>query len=346
MADEIDSAYISRSCQTDLLRLVVDSLPNEVAQSIESELRVLQHAPPKVVLLAVKAADPEIYKSAATSIRNCIVLQPPDVPRLLHNLISHPAHILPSDESNQRKSIVRLFDALLHRTRVTPTRDEYAMFAAYGGALRSAALRGGVGAALSDTVGDVIAVGTAEVPSFGGGQYWEDDVRDARDFHLGYDPATRARLDTVKSMLEILQDRFDFEGVGLSDLAEDVLSTFDSRANSNGVGHGTAAAQTFESLGRVVHAEMAALLVAARNGVRPVGMTMYITAQPCRQCIRHLVAAGISRVVYFGDRLQSPPSFHADAVETIESPAGSPGRMLLVPFDGFSPALLMRLFVL
>src|SRR5574337_502632 len=50
--------------------------------------------------------------------------------------------------------------------------------------------------------------------------------------------------------------------------------------------------------GRTVHAEVAALLDAARRGVAVRGGTMYTKTFPCHDCARHIVAAGIRRVVY------------------------------------------------
>lgn len=48
----------------------------------------------------------------------------------------------------------------------------------------------------------------------------------------------------------------------------------------------------------VIHAELNALLKAAKEGISVLGATMYVTLQPCRQCSAMLKAAGISRLVY------------------------------------------------
>ena len=48
----------------------------------------------------------------------------------------------------------------------------------------------------------------------------------------------------------------------------------------------------------MVHAEMEALLSCARSGVSPVGGTLYSTTFPCHNCAKHIVAAGLRRVVY------------------------------------------------
>jgi deoxycytidylate deaminase len=43
---------------------------------------------------------------------------------------------------------------------------------------------------------------------------------------------------------------------------------------------------------------MGALVNAAKSGVAAKGSTMYVTTFPCHLCIKHIIASGISRVVY------------------------------------------------
>ena len=50
--------------------------------------------------------------------------------------------------------------------------------------------------------------------------------------------------------------------------------------------------------GRIVHAEMSALMDAVRRGVSVKNATLYCTTFPCHMCARHLISAGIKRVVY------------------------------------------------
>ena len=52
---------------------------------------------------------------------------------------------------------------------------------------------------------------------------------------------------------------------------------------------------------RTNHAEINALVQAARHGVSVVGATAYITNMSCTTCAKALIAAGIKRVVVFSD---------------------------------------------
>ncbi len=52
---------------------------------------------------------------------------------------------------------------------------------------------------------------------------------------------------------------------------------------------------------RTMHAEMNALIQAARAGVSVEGADAYITNLPCTTCAKALICAGIKRVVVFSD---------------------------------------------
>lgn len=52
---------------------------------------------------------------------------------------------------------------------------------------------------------------------------------------------------------------------------------------------------------RTLHAEQNAILQAAKIGVSCAGATMYVTCQPCNNCAKMIINAGINRVIYEGD---------------------------------------------
>jgi dCMP deaminase len=52
---------------------------------------------------------------------------------------------------------------------------------------------------------------------------------------------------------------------------------------------------------RSLHAEQNALLQAAMIGVPCEGATLYVTCQPCNQCAKMAINAGIVRVIYEGN---------------------------------------------
>jgi len=52
---------------------------------------------------------------------------------------------------------------------------------------------------------------------------------------------------------------------------------------------------------RTNHAEMNALMQAAKHGSSVAGATAYVTNMPCTTCAKALIAAGIKRIVIFSD---------------------------------------------
>jgi cytidine deaminase len=87
----------------------------------------------------------------------------------------------------------------------TPTRDEYGMFHAHAAALRSSSLARQVGAAITTEEGDIVAVGTNEVPKAGGGLYWFGDRPDRRDHILGVDPSDELRRELVAAPCNVFK---------------------------------------------------------------------------------------------------------------------------------------------
>jgi len=47
-----------------------------------------------------------------------------------------------------------------------------------------------------------------------------------------------------------------------------------------------------------IHAEMNAIIWAAREGICIDGATIYVTLEPCSDCSKNLIASGIKRIVY------------------------------------------------
>jgi len=47
-----------------------------------------------------------------------------------------------------------------------------------------------------------------------------------------------------------------------------------------------------------IHAEMNAIIWAAREGISINGATIYVTLEPCSDCSKNIIASGIKRIVY------------------------------------------------
>lgn len=236
----------------------------------------------------------------------------------------------------------------------TPSPDEYAMYQAAAASLRSSDDNRQVGAAIINIKkgasgktnnADVIAVGMNEVPRGGGGLYWDSDSPDCRDQALqSYKNEDRAKEIKVSTLAELVE-RMRSEKL-LSDAANEINS-LNIATNLLPAIAGTQFMDIAE-FSRPVHAEMAALIDAARRGVAVDGKDMYVTTFPCHNCAKHIIAAGISRVVYLEPYPKSRAEvLHGEEIE-LESLDGNPqpGKLVFSAYSGVAPRQYGVLFAM
>ena len=66
----------------------------------------------------------------------------------------------------------------------------------------------------------------------------------------------------------------------------------------------------------VIHAELNAILFAARKGISTEGATMYITCAPCENCVPMIKSAGITKVIYHEHYKSESRGTDIDAVKS------------------------------
>jgi deoxycytidylate deaminase len=225
----------------------------------------------------------------------------------------------------------------------TPSKDEYAMFHAKAAALRSSDLGRQVGAVVATEDGDIVSVGSNEVPKAGGGLYWAGDENDGRSFTLGHDPSDRFKEMALADILHRLKDA----GWLINEKASLEIDTLVRQALSTDGGKGPAiGAHLMNAIeyGRAVHAEMAAITDAARRGVQVRGCAIYTTTFPCHDCAKHIVASGISRVIYIEPYAKSLASELYPDSTSVDNPEEALGRVHFEPFVGVAPQRYFDLF--
>ncbi len=209
------------------------------------------------------------------------------------------------------------------------------MFHAQSDALRSASLGRQVGAAVTTPDGEVLATGTNEVPRAGGGLYWCDQTPDQRDHVLGYDPSDRLRRRLFADVLQRLRDN-GWLSRSKTDTDVDTLVEEALSGKPNPLMKGAQLMNILE-FGRPVHAEMAALMTAARRGIAVDGCAMYATTFPCHECARHIVASGIRKVVYIEPYPKSlVPELYPDSI-AVEENVRDGSRVDFRAFVGIAP---------
>jgi deoxycytidylate deaminase len=203
------------------------------------------------------------------------------------------------------------------------------MFLAYAASFRSGDLSRQVGAAIVGEGGEVLAVGCNDVPRFGGGLYWPG-ATDERDWKRGIDSNHERRNAIIADVARSLESRGNPTNI------EDIRSLLSASQIHD-----------ITEYGRAVHAEMDALLSCARVGVSPKGRCIYTTTFPCHNCTRHIVAAGLSRVVYVEPYPKSQATaLHGDSIWLAdqEPQDRQGGRVIFEPFVGIGARRYIDLF--
>jgi deoxycytidylate deaminase len=97
--------------------------------------------------------------------------------------------------------------------------------------------------------------------------------------------------------------------------------------------------------GRSVHAEMEAILAAGRLGVSARSSTLFSTTFPCHNCAKHIINAGIGRVVYIEPYPKSHArSLHNDSICFSVDENNSEDKVRFEPFIGIAPRNYWSLF--
>lgn len=234
------------------------------------------------------------------------------------------------DSVNELKSkVFRLVDLIFGDPFITPTFEEYAMFMAYAASLRSADMSRQIGAVVAKN-NEILSMGVNDCPRFGGGPYWSQmidhefsDEPEGRDYMLGYDSNKIEQEKIISRILTSLE---------IEDNKENQI-----KVKKAGIGDLT-------EYGRVVHAEMEALLLCARNHINCRGASMYVTTFPCHNCAKHIIAAGIKDVYY----IEPYPKSKAVQFYTkeISVTAGEENKVHFLPFSGVGPRRYMDLFAM
>lgn len=232
-----------------------------------------------------------------------------------------------------KNSIWRILDLIFGHPHLTPTFDEFAMYMAFTSALRSADLSRQVGAVIAKD-NEIIALGANDTPKYGGGLYWPEfdiknnefkDFQDGRDYTRGVDSNKQEQARIIENIILALE---------IHD--EEAKKNIREKLKKSRI-------KDITEYGRVVHAEMEALLMCSRNNVSTRGATIYCTTFPCHNCAKHIIAAGITKVIYVEPYPKSKAlEFHSDAIATDSNT--SIEAVIFTPFVGIGPRKFFELF--
>jgi cytidine deaminase len=236
------------------------------------------------------------------------------------------------DPQGAEHLIDRFLEGLFGANFVSPTRQEYGMYLARNTALRSLDLSRQVGAAIMTSAGETITSGCNEVPKATGGTYWTGDDGDTRDYKKDHDSNEQIKRSLLSNFTKQL-----FEiGYLRSDINKDDISGMILQETSKDGRLRTVQLMDLLEFGRIIHAEMSALCDAARLG-RPVKEAiLYCTTFPCHICAKHIVAAGIKKVIFIEPYPKSyAEQLHGDAI--IVGKSDGSDKVVFEPFIGIAP---------
>lgn len=253
----------------------------------------------------------------------------------------------------------RLVKILTHSEIVRPEMEETAMHHAYGAMMQSSCLSRQVGAALVDKSGNIIATGTNEVPKASGGVYGEWRDPQTEPIHHGgqLPPRPEPPLDDRCAYRRPGQEKFCSNTREQNQIIEELISEVPELKSLSAERKKTLLPELRKTrigslleFSRAVHAEMDALLSAARQGISPAGTRLFVTTYPCHYCARHLVTAGVDEVQYVEPYPKSQAlQLHDDAIQhtTINwiPPSQGGTKVLFRPFSGVAPRLFGRAFL-
>lgn len=239
------------------------------------------------------------------------------------------------EDTKLRGDLKRIVELLFGRPTITPSFDEFAMFMAFSASLRSADLSRQVGSVIAKDK-QILATGANDCPSCSGGLYWPEadefgvlkDVENGRDSTRGFDSNRREQDTMIEELILLAKEK---------DIDEDSLRSV--------LGCKQSPIRSLTEYGRVVHAEMEALLSIARSNHSTVGASIYCTTFPCHNCAKHLIAAGIRRVVYIEPYEKSKAvDFHNEAILLGFDKDPTNSKVKFQPFLGIGPRRFFDLF--
>jgi deoxycytidylate deaminase len=247
--------------------------------------------------------------------------------------LQHADFFINNDHPNiESIKIDRFLDLILGVKIESPTKDEFAMYIAQSAALRSGCLSRQIGAAIINDEGEIISTGHNDVPKRGGLCSSDDGDNDFRCINIGNECRSHKYKGKIRDKIAEILNR----ELGVKEQAEKIADKIASETRI----------KDLIEFSRAVHAEMEAIMSAARKGVSPKGATLYCTTFPCHNCARHILAAGIKKVYFiepYGKSLAL--QLHGESIKLDASMAtDSQDEAVLSHFEGVAPRQYLNLF--
>lgn len=251
-----------------------------------------------------------------------------------------------SNHNELKEACFRFLSIVFQNPYITPTFNEFATYMSFTASVRSADLSRQVGAVIAKNK-NILAIGSNDVPKFKGGTYWPyfdektgrvEDFENGRDYKRGEDANAKEKQNIINELLEsignVIEKNIDNERTKI------IKSEIESVLKSSKI-------RDITEYGRVVHAEMDAILSCSRSNISTLGATLFVTTFPCHNCAKHILAAGIEKVIFVEPYPKSKAlDMHKEAVtqkwETVEQE--NQNKLVFEPFVGVGARSFVNLF--
>lgn len=241
--------------------------------------------------------------------------------------------------------IERYFNIIFESDVVTPTSNEIAMYEAKSAAGNSACLSRQVGAAITNSKGEIISRGWNDVPRFGGNLYKEGEEKDFRckSASLGYCSNDKTKKTVADDILKGFINNEDIKLKLFGD--EEVNENHPIFEQMITIIRKNTKVKDLIEFSRSVHAEMHAIIVGSQlAGSKMIGGKLFCTTYPCHNCARHIIVAGIEEIYYIEPYKKSLCiELHKDAITENET---SNEHVKILMYDGVAPRRYLEFFTL
>lgn len=241
------------------------------------------------------------------------------------------------------RKVKRYLDVIFESAIVTPTSDEIAMYEAKSAAGNSACLSRQVGAAITNSIGEIISRGWNDVPKFGGNLYKDGEQNDNRCFVSGFCSNDITKDTVTEDILNSIINNEELKNKipSLNDMVkgDDLYTAFEATIRRN------SKIKDLIEFSRSVHAEMHAIIIGSQlAGSKMIGGKLFCTTYPCHNCARHIIVAGIKEIFYIEPYKKSLGlTLHNDAITEDEE---SETKTKILMFDGVAPRRFLQFFTL
>lgn len=247
---------------------------------------------------------------------------------------------LKNDISSIKIELNRFLGLLFDLEVYSPSHHERMMYEAFSAGLMSTCLSRQVGAAISSKEQELISTGWNGVPRFGGGLATDHNELEKRALckTKGYCNSNKKISELVKEVYDkLLKEKLLLKKSSFDDFEEAIL--------------GTSISSLIE-FSRAIHAEMEAIISAARDGKNKLrGSSIFVTTYPCENCVKHILAAGISEVIFIEPYPKSRakdffPDFIAEPTksENVSTKSENDSKLQFIQFVGIAPISFQILY--